>query len=296
MDTARLSHSGAHTAPTPSPAIGKLGRRILFVILGLGLMTLLSLDGMRYLGSRMPFFMERQMALPYAGQLPPQDLLAQGLDRLAQRIAIVQGVASEIPIEVRVIDQDSVQAFGTIGGYVVVYKGMLRLLDSEDEVAALLAHQIAHIAARHQSDALGNRVSAGIIMSNISTDLAAEIAAPSFGSGLRTPPRFSDLHEQLASVVSADALVALYGHVGGAVTLAGKLREYAARHPTKSVEFVSTHPGSDFLTPELQQLANAHGWKLDTEGATRTPMPPWLANALGKTPGAKPERSTTPRK
>lgn len=257
---------------------------------------LLSFDGIRYMGSFMPFSIERQMALPYAKQLPKPNDLARRLDLIAMRVAIALGVPPDIPIEVRVIDHDAVQAFGTLGGYIVVYRGMLQALDSEAELAALLAHQIAHIMARHQSDALGNRVNAGILLSPLSQDLAAEIAAPSFGDGLRTAPRFSRLHERHANAASAEALASMYGNVGGVVALSNKLRSLMVARPGKLPNYVSTHPEANTLTPELQQLASEKGWKLDGEREPKKALPLWLTQALSATPTAETKQAAPQQK
>jgi Zn-dependent protease with chaperone function len=40
-------------------------------------------------------------------------------------------------------------AFVVPGGKVVVYTGLLKLIDSDDELAAVLAHEAAHVVARH---------------------------------------------------------------------------------------------------------------------------------------------------
>ena len=48
-----------------------------------------------------------------------------------------------------VIDEGSINAFTTGGGYVYVHRGLLAYLNSEAEMAAVLGHEIAHVTARH---------------------------------------------------------------------------------------------------------------------------------------------------
>lgn len=48
-----------------------------------------------------------------------------------------------------VVEDNSLNAFATLGGYVYVHKGMLRAAESEAQVAAVLAHEIGHIVGRH---------------------------------------------------------------------------------------------------------------------------------------------------
>jgi predicted Zn-dependent protease len=48
-----------------------------------------------------------------------------------------------------ILDTDEINAFATPGGHIFVTRGMLELTESEDELAAVLAHEIAHVAMRH---------------------------------------------------------------------------------------------------------------------------------------------------
>ncbi|TVQ25113.1 MAG: peptidase M48 [Spirochaetaceae bacterium] len=59
-----------------------------------------------------------------------------------------------------ILDTDEINAFATPGGHIFISRGMLRLTTSEDEVAAVLAHEIAHVVHRH---GLGSIRSARVI-------------------------------------------------------------------------------------------------------------------------------------
>ena len=48
-----------------------------------------------------------------------------------------------------ILDSDEINAFAAPGGFIFVTRGMLRCADSEDAVAAILAHEIAHVTHRH---------------------------------------------------------------------------------------------------------------------------------------------------
>ncbi|MGD9200677.1 MAG: M48 family metalloprotease [Chitinispirillia bacterium] len=56
-----------------------------------------------------------------------------------------------------VIDSDTKNAFAIPGGYVFVYKGLLTDMQYEDELAGVLAHEIAHITERHGAEALARQ-------------------------------------------------------------------------------------------------------------------------------------------
>lgn len=68
------------------------------------------------------------------------------IDRVAQ--AVAKNSDAVMPITVRVIDSDSVDAFTLPGGYQYVSRGLLLRLDGEGELASVLARGIAHTALR----------------------------------------------------------------------------------------------------------------------------------------------------
>jgi predicted Zn-dependent protease len=71
------------------------------------------------------------------------------VNRLCQKLA--RNSDAEVPFTVKVIDSPDLRAFALPGGFLYVDKGLIMGLDSEAELAGLVAHQIAHVAARHAS-------------------------------------------------------------------------------------------------------------------------------------------------
>jgi predicted Zn-dependent protease len=57
-----------------------------------------------------------------------------------------------------VLDDPSINAFAVDGGYIFVARGLLAYLENEDQLAAVLGHEIGHLVARHpQERKLGSR-------------------------------------------------------------------------------------------------------------------------------------------
>src|SRR5699024_7574846 len=59
------------------------------------------------------------------------------------------GYRDEFAWEVYIIDKDVLNAFAVPGGYIYVYTGLIKYLDKEDDLAGVLAHEIAHVDQRH---------------------------------------------------------------------------------------------------------------------------------------------------
>ncbi|MET0341404.1 MAG: M48 family metallopeptidase [Polyangiales bacterium] len=65
------------------------------------------------------------------------------VDRLAQH------APHDFKLEVRVLDGPTVNAFALPGGFIVVYTGLLRVTERPEQLAGVLAHEIAHVTERH---------------------------------------------------------------------------------------------------------------------------------------------------
>lgn len=73
------------------------------------------------------------------------------IDRLGQKI--VRNSDAEVPFTIKVVDSGEVSAFTLPGGYLYVDSGLIGAVDSEAELVGVMAHEIAHVAARHATRA-----------------------------------------------------------------------------------------------------------------------------------------------
>lgn len=93
----------------------------------------------------------RTVAGTVAGREPL--LLQEELTRYVELVGHVVAAQSvrrgEIAFRFGVLDSDEVNAYAAPGGYIFVTRGTLALLQSEAELAAVLAHEVAHVDARH---------------------------------------------------------------------------------------------------------------------------------------------------
>jgi predicted Zn-dependent protease len=82
------------------------------------------------------------------------------LDTMVNRILASPAVLhrSEFDWQLRVLHDDStLNAFCTPGGFIYVYTGLIRFLDSEDQLAGVIGHEIAHADMRHSSEQLSKQ-------------------------------------------------------------------------------------------------------------------------------------------
>jgi len=74
-------------------------------------------------------------------------VIAEYVNRIGQNL--VRNSDAKVPFTIKVIDSDEVNAFALPGGFFFVNSGLILKADSESELAGVMAHEIAHVAARH---------------------------------------------------------------------------------------------------------------------------------------------------
>jgi predicted Zn-dependent protease len=74
-------------------------------------------------------------------------LITEYINRVGQNIALRSD--AKIPFTIKVIDSADVNAFALPGGFLYVNSGLVLAADNESEIAGVMAHEIAHVAARH---------------------------------------------------------------------------------------------------------------------------------------------------
>src|ERR1700758_3878815 len=74
-------------------------------------------------------------------------VIAEYVNRVGQNI--VRNSDAKVPFTIKVVDTEEVNAFALPGGFFFVNSGLILKAESESELAGVMAHEIAHVAARH---------------------------------------------------------------------------------------------------------------------------------------------------
>src|SRR5579872_6841469 len=74
-------------------------------------------------------------------------IIAEYVNRVGQNL--VRSSDANVPFTIKVIDTEDVNAFALPGGFFFVNSGLILKADTEAELAGVMAHEIAHVAARH---------------------------------------------------------------------------------------------------------------------------------------------------
>lgn len=154
---------------------------------------------------------------------------------------------------IRVIHDDStLNAFCTPGGYIYVYTGILKFLDSEDQFAGVLGHEIAHADMRHSTRQMTKMFGVQILLDVIAGDRAAIKQITGALIGLK----FSRKHEIEADEKSVDYLCPTDYNAAGGAGFFIKIQEMGGG---RTPEFLSTHPDPGDRVEKFQNNAVIKG-------------------------------------
>ncbi|MCU1288592.1 MAG: Peptidase Ste24p [Acidobacteria bacterium] len=97
----------------------------------------------------------RQLSVEVEQQakLVEDPIITEYINRVGQNVVLHSD--AKIPFTIKVIDSDEVNAFALPGGFFYVNKGLILAADNEAELAGVMAHEIAHVAARHAMENQG---------------------------------------------------------------------------------------------------------------------------------------------
>ncbi|HKM90249.1 MAG TPA: M48 family metallopeptidase [Candidatus Acidoferrales bacterium] len=112
--------------------------------------------GDRGVGKGINFYsLEREIALgkqlaqevERSAKLVDDPIVVDYVNKVGQNL--VRNSDARVPFTIKVIDSDQINAFALPGGFFYVYSGLILHADEESELAGVMGHEIAHVAARH---------------------------------------------------------------------------------------------------------------------------------------------------
>lgn len=189
------------------------------------------------------------------------------LQNVGPKLAAASGLQG-LPWEFVVFDSPEKNAWVLPNGKVGFYKGLMDFCDNDSQVAAVLGHEVGHVAARHAALRAGQQTATSLALqtggailgstvqlSSESLNLLMAAAGAGAQVGILLP--FSRNNE-----LEADKLGVDYMHTSGfdvkqSVRLWEKMGAASTQRPT---EWMSTHPNPETRVQELRNYINTRGY------------------------------------
>ena len=205
-----------------------------------------------------------QMGRGYAQQVESQSkmindpVVTEYVNRIGQNL--VRNSDAQVPFTIKVIDSDVVNAMALPGGYFYVNSGLILAADEEAELAGVMAHEIAHVAACHAA----REQSRGNLMQMASIPLifiGGPIGYAGYeAAGVALPMTFLKFSREFES--QADYLGVQYMYKSGYdpsafVTFFEKIEAMDKKKPGTLAKAFDTHPQTpDRIEKTQQEIAS----------------------------------------
>lgn len=194
------------------------------------------------LGKQMAQEVERQ------SKIINDPIIAEYVNRVGQNL--VRNSDAKVPFTIKVLDTEEVNAFALPGGFFFVNSGLILKAESEAELAGVMAHEIAHVAARHgtKQATRGEIAQIGMIAASIVVPYSMAGHGALQGASALIPIGFLKFSRSMER--EADYLGLQYLYKAGYdptafVDFFEKIESMEKKRPGTVAKVFSTHPMTD---------------------------------------------------
>jgi len=177
------------------------------------------------------------------------------LNKFAQEIDF----GSTQPLHFIVVESSQINAFALPNGKVVVYTALIEKMQGNDEMAGLLAHEVAHINERHGIKMLMRNLSGYLFISLIFTDINGIMAVLVENAQSLQNLSYSRKFENQADALGVEIMIKNNIDPKGMVRLFSRLKESDIEIP----EFLSSHPVTAERQKTIQRIIDAENYSIN---------------------------------
>jgi Zn-dependent protease with chaperone function len=175
------------------------------------------------------------------------------LDRLSKCVDV------GYPVVVSVTESDQMNAFAMPGGKVVVLSAMLDKVETENGLAFVLAHELAHFKNRDHLRGMGRSIvllAISVLITGANSDISA-LLTPVYSADAA---QYSQDRESDADAIALGTLNCHYGHVGGASEFFELIAAPDDELDLSLTHYFSSHPEAQNRIDDLNALAERRGY------------------------------------
>jgi predicted Zn-dependent protease len=236
----------------------------LFAGLGtVGVIVSLYLWGIPFLStwaaSRVPVSWEESLGRSVVESLAPAPARCSDSGPVLFLQEIVDTLSASVPersykFQIVVMDTPEVNAFAAPGGSIVVFRGLLEKIQTTEELAGILAHEMQHIRHRHSTRMLLEQVSLGLLLGVIMGDANSAMKIGKEGAGLLGALHYTRQFEEQADAEGMRLMLAAGIDPRGMISFFEKIQKEDGK-TTAIPAYFSTHPSPESRIERLKILA-----------------------------------------
>lgn len=208
------------------------------------------------------FMRQIRASLPLIRDVPT----AEYVETLGNRLAVASGKSTQLDFTFFVINDDQINAFAIPGGYVGINIGLIQAMNSEEQLAGVVAHEVAHVTQRHHARAfaLGSQYSirtaatilAAILIGQASTEAGQAALAAGMAANQQSAVNFTRGNEVEADRIGIEILAnAQYNPAAMAESFDILRRKNSLNTSRGALQYLRTHPLDENRIAEAKDRA-----------------------------------------
>lgn len=200
---------------------------------------------------RLPASLDQRIGEAAWGEFAGEDATARYPVSAAAVRALVDRIAAAVPrddvaagfaYQAAIIHRDEANAFALPGGRMVVYTGLIRRATSPDQLAGVIAHEIAHVAHRHGVRSLVDQAGTMLVLSAVVGDVGGLAGVLTQGATVALLSAHSREHERDADAEGARLLAAAGLDPHGLIGFFRLLQAMPGTEASAGMAWISSHP------------------------------------------------------
>jgi len=212
-----------------------------------------------------PFEYETKISAPFVETLSgdtytsdEQQKIQEYLENLVVEITPSADLPDGMKIIVHYSDDETVNAFATLGGNIVIFRGLFERIESENALVMLLGHEIAHVKHRDPIVSLSRGLISSIALGMLTGSSNSSVLDSYLGTtGLMTQLAFSRGQEEDADELAIKMVKERYQHTEGAE---GLFKEFQSVYDgLEPPAFINSHPQTDDRIERIQATQDGNG-------------------------------------
>ena len=205
-----------------------------------------------------------------SGELVEDPQVTEYINEIGHPIAAHANTEGHHEFTFFVVDNPVINAFALPGGFIGVHTGLLEATRNEDELAGVLAHEVAHVTQRHiarrihanqRQSILSTAIMLGAILAGAAgagSDAMQGAIAMAQGSAVQSQINFTRQNEYEADRVGISALAAAGFDPQGMGSFFEVMSRGITPHEYRTPEFLRTHPVSSARIAEARSRARSY--------------------------------------
>ncbi|MBL67430.1 MAG: hypothetical protein CMO74_03095 [Verrucomicrobiales bacterium] len=269
-DGAVLKHPDLARDPRVAEMLGGIRRRRMLAATGLALLFLVPLLALAGLfvargwivgkvAEQVPVSWEEQLGETVfkrigKGKVVENAEMRADFDKIAKRL--VEGIgSSRYEFKFHIVQEDSLNAFALPGGTMAIHTGLLLAADSAEEVAGVMAHELAHVTEQHSVRNMIEAAGLYALVTALFGDATGLLAVVANNAPMLLRMKFSRDHEREADAVGFEYLMRARIDPRGMEAFFRKMEEEQEKMGAGAIpDILSTHPATAERIEKMQHL------------------------------------------